>query len=121
MTMESLVGLTLERFTFSRSSYSLEFGGALEGGAYRRFEVATSSYLSSGQQSPLVDAEQGCSLLVWAFLECTLINVSVDAQAPSVEFTFENGGSLVLWADVDCPDNLLVVKELGTDAWFTVL
>ena len=120
MDVQSLVGLSLESFRFSRSSYTFEFDGTSEG-EHRRFLVSTPFYLCSLNSPELIDAESDCSHLVWGFLENELRAVEVDEERSRVTFSFENGGSLVVWGDEPLVDNLLVVTDANTGAWFTVL
>ena len=119
MNIQSLIGFTLEACRFSRSSCTFEFSGSLDGAHVTLF--VSTSFSVSVIDSSKVDICEDFSRGVWPLLERQLLRVEIDAEAFSAHFEFAEGCGFTVWADGPPPDDLLLVSELGTGAWFTVL
>lgn len=121
MNINDLVGCILESCSFSRGSYTFEFSG-FKDDQFRTFKVST-SYLLSLSNAPKKDIREKFSASIWIFLERKIIGVHVNESedTPEVTFAFEGGGEFVIWENKPLMDNLLIVTESETGAWFPVL
>lgn len=120
MSVSALRGLRLESCRFSRSTYTFEFCGKVDGN-YKAWHVST-SYCFSDQVNNPSDACEDFSRQAWSFLEKKLQDVQLDREqgTSKATFTFCDGSKFFVWADEPQSDNLLIVSELQTktEAWF---
>ncbi|MFT6734839.1 MAG: hypothetical protein ACI9AT_000528 [Ulvibacter sp.] len=117
MSIQFLIGLTLDGCRFSKGSYALDFSGKLHNES-RKYQISTSYNLSSTQNED--DVYEQVSTFLWSFLDLRLTEIQENENKSEVIFKFENGGTFTIWAEDDI-DNLLIVTDLITDKWFTVL
>ena len=120
MDINSLASFTLEGCRFSKSSYTFEFSGQLDG-KFRTFLVST-SYNLSLPNSDKIDVEKNFSSVVWNMIEQNLESAVVnnDREIPTILFNFENGSSFEIWSDEPLIDNMLIVTDVESGDWFPV-
>ncbi len=122
MDIESLFGLRLESCTFSRSTYTFEFCGKVDG-VYKTLQVST-PYCFSNLPDSKSDACEDFSHQSWEFLEKELKNILLETaeETAKATFIFCDGSKFFVWADEPQLDNLLIVSErhTSTGEWFVV-
>ena len=120
MDINSLVSFTLEGCRFSKSSYTFEFSGQLDG-KFKTFLVST-SYNLSLPNSDRKDVEKNFSSVVWNMLEQNLASTVVndDDEIPTILFNFEDGSSFEIWSNEPPIDNMLIVTDTESGDWFPV-
>jgi hypothetical protein len=91
-------------------------------GDHFRFEVGTQYNAAAGSPSN-ADALSAISLQIWPLLGQKLARVDVEQtqEANRVVFEFESGRLLSIWQEPNADDNLLIVTDLSSAAWSTVL
>ena len=119
MNIQSLVGFRLEGCRVSKSSYTFEFSGLLDGEHVTLF--VSTSYSVSVDGGSRVDICEDFSRGVWPLLERQLLRIEVDAEAIKAHFEFADGHGFMVWTDSPPVDNLLLVSERASGAWFPVL
>ena len=87
-----------------------------------RFEVGT-QHNATTDSPPDEDALSAISSQIWPLLGQRLARVDIEEtrDASRVVFGFQNGARLTLWQEPDADDNLLIVTERPSGAWYTVL
>ena len=119
MDIQSLVGFVLESCRFSRSSYTFEFSGRLDG-RHVSLLVSTSFSVSAfGEER--VDACSRLSLFAWPLLEREVMGVQVNEQTFEVRFDLGEGRGFMVWSDAPPVDNLLLVSDGSSGDWVPVL
>ena len=119
MDLHSLIGFVLEGCRFSKSSYTFEFSGLLDG---RHLTLsASTAYSVSAIGDAKVDLCEGFSRAAWPLLERRLVRIEADAEACEIRFEFGEGQGFAVWSEGDPIDNLLLVRDGGSGDWFTVL
>jgi len=120
MNIQDLVGFTLDSCRFSKSSYTFEFSGRVNG-EFRTFLVST-SYNFSLPGEKFSDACEKFSLDVWVFLEkkVTSIYVVDNERLSKVVFNFEGSAQFIIWSEAPLIDNLLIITNQETGDWFPV-
>lgn len=119
MDIQSLVGLTLESCRFSKSSYTFEFSGLLDGGHVTL--LVSTAFSVSAVGGAKVDACAEFSKLVWSLLERQVIHVETDAKTFEARFEFGEDSGFTVWSDGPPIDNLLLVRDSDSGRWFPVL
>ncbi len=117
MSIQSLIGLTLDGCRFSKGSYTLDFSGKVDD-ENRKVQISTSYNLASAHNE--VDVYEQVSAFLWPFLDLRLTKIQENEAKSEVIFKFENEEAFSIWAEDDM-DNLLIVTDLITDKWSTVL
>ena len=118
MILDQLIGLSLESITFSKSSYSLEICGRSKNGDYLNYNVSTSYKLSGKEGGD--DVCEGVSSFIWPFLERTVENVAESPSELAIIFSFEGGLSFAVWEEKPLMDNLLIISDKQTGAWYPI-
>lgn len=116
--IHAVVGLYLQSCRFSRSSYTFDFEGKIDG-KFIGLLVST-AFSVSATQRPTVDLRDEFSRQMWPLLERQVVGVAVDEVAQRVHFDFGDGLGFHVWYDCEPCDNLLLVEDRD-GAWFSVL
>lgn len=121
MDLNNLASFTLEGCRFSKSSYTFEFSGQLDG-KFRTFLVST-PYNLSLPDSDRRDVEKNFSSAVWDMIEQSLesaIVVDGGGEMPTIIFNFDDGSSFEIWTDEPLIDNMLILTDAESGDWFPV-
>jgi len=117
MSIQSLLGLTFDGCRFSKGSYTLDFSGRISDENIK-FQISTSYNIASGHNED--DAYEKISTFLWPFLDLRITEIQEHEANSEVIFKFENETKFSIWAEDDM-DNLLIVTNLITNKWSTVL
>lgn len=117
MKLEDLKGFWILSCTFSKSSYSFDFCGSLNG-QHKTFVLST-SYCFSLTGEKRRDARENFSAKVWDCMECGVVDVTLREMGAYAEatFLFENGNGFVIWSDEPLDDNLLIWRDQFSEDW----
>lgn len=119
MNVQSLVGFVLESCRFSKSSYTFEFSGLLDGNQVTL--LVSTAYSVAATGGAKVDLCDDFSRGVWRLLERHVVQIETDSKAFEVRFKFVDGSGFTVWSDDPLIDNLLLVSDSKSGDWFTVL
>lgn len=119
MNIQSFIGFRLESCRFSRSSYTFELSGHLDG-EFANWLIGTNGAVSVVGRAK-VDVGEHISSCVWPFLEREITRIDVDEEHLEVIFDFGEGHRLRFWHDDVPTDNLLLASDRDGDAWFPIL
>ena len=119
MNIQSLVGFVLEGCRFSKSSYTFELSGTVEG-QFSSVLASTAFGLTFGD-GDRSDVCSDFSAEIWPMLELKIAKIEVRSDDFEVIFEFDGGGSFTIWSDGPPADNLLLVSRTDGSSWFTVL
>ena len=119
MNIKIIIGFFLESCRFSKSSYTFEFSGRLNG-VMRRFLVSTPYYFSTSTASFKNDSCDNFSREIWSMLEEQLEDIVIDDrdEGSMAIFKFSGDKSFLIWSDGPLVDNLILVTSPDDGSWF---
>lgn len=118
MNIRSLVGLTLDCVSFSRSSYTFLFSGKVEGES-KRIELSTPNIVSENIGDN--DLESKFSEFIWPFLDCDVTDIAVIDESNLIVIQFSNTLQFSIWAEDPCIGNLAIITDKSTGEWGAIL
>jgi len=120
--LEKLRGLTLVSCEFSTDSYTFNFFGRTIDGVDLRLKLSTSDCVAM-VGDPQRDVEKNFSAEFWNALSRRVVNVSFNDQKDEeqVKFELEDGIAFVIWPLEELSDNLIIIQNLDTNEWTTIL
>lgn len=125
MNLLNVKNLVLDRCQFSKSGYSFEFSGHIDG-EYTHLKLST-SYCVSFSEDELIDSGKNFSVGAWDLVEKTVSDIIVNEDESTEENSilklgFEGGGAVIIcFGDLPPMDNLAILEDMQSKNWISIL